>query len=483
MEVDKMFHNKKNGLKELATLAPIIEQPSNREAYAIYKRLEKGRVQFNNLSSDGLSAAMDISTVSLSLNEKAELLQQTCGDLERSISAIDTSSQTTSQITGEVTNAQDQQSMSIIEISVNAADILTHTQQSEESISSIIDISQSASSFSREMKSDMESLLEVIQQMQEVISSINNISSQTNLLALNASIEAARAGEAGKGFAVVADEIRTLAEQTNALTSNMGGFVSKVENASQRSRKSIASTADALTQMAEKLTEIDGLNKENRQKVIDINNEINNIAGSSAEISNALGQLDEQSAELHGQISYLTEDVSRISEVSKGIKDVLRPLESAEKHLSALNQTAGQMSADHFYMLDNKQFLQQIRSAADAQNLWLENLQKMIEGGKPTSLQTDAAKCAFGHFYYSRTPGNPRILQIWKEVEPMHKELHKAGKDAILALQSEKKEQAEKLYKHAQELSASLENKFETICSEVEQLEQSHINVFETISE
>lgn len=483
MEVGKMFHKKKNGLKELATLAPLAEQPSNKEAYAIYKRLEKGRKQFNTLSSDGLSAAMDISTVSLTLNEKAELLKQTCGYLERSISAIDASSKTTSRITGEVTNAQEHQSMSIIEISVNAADILTHTQQSEESIGSIIDISQSASSFSKEMKSDMESLLEVIQQMQEVISSINNISSQTNLLALNASIEAARAGEAGKGFAVVADEIRTLAEQTNALTSNMGKFVGKVENASQRSKKSIASTADALAQMTEKLTEVDTLNKENRQKVIDINNEINNIAGSSAEISHALEQLDEQSTELYGQISYLTEDVSRISEVGKSMKDIMRPLDSAENHLSDLNHVVGQMSADHFYMPDNKQFLRQIRSAIGAHTLWLENLGKMVETGKVTALQTNNKKCAFGHFYYSRTPGNLRILPIWKKIEPVHKELHQTGKGVILALQSEKTEQAEKLFKHVQELSSSLLHDFETITSEIERLDQNHINVFETLSE
>lgn len=477
-----MFHNKKNGLQELATLAPITEQPSNREAYAIYKRLEKGRRQFNQLSSAGLNAAMDISTVSLTLNEKSESLQKTCEYLEKSISALDTSSRTTSQITGEVTNAQEQQSMSIIEISVNAADILEHTQQSEESISDIIDISRSASSFSEEMKSDMESLLEVIEQMQDVISSINKISSQTNLLALNASIEAARAGEAGKGFSVVADEIRTLAEQTNALTSNMGGFVGKVENASQRSRKSIASTADALNQMSVKLSEVDNLNKENRQKVIDINNEINNIAGSSAEISNALEQLDEQSSQLSGQISYLTEDASHISAVSESMQDVIRPLNSAENRLSELNKTVGEMSADHFYMIDNDQFLHQIHSAVEGHNQWLEHLHQMIESGKVTALQTDNTKCSFGHFYYSRTPGNPHILKIWKEIEPIHKELHKTGKDAILALQAEDSEQAEKLYLHARELSASLEQHFETISSEVKDLNMKHINVFETTS-
>lgn len=476
-----MFRNKKNGLKELATLAPITKQPSNQETYAIYKRLEKGRRQFNEASSYALDAAMSISAVSLNLDDKAKSLQKTSSYLEKSISTLAASSKTTARITNEVTNAQEQQSASIIEISVNAANILEHTQQSEDSISDIIGISQSASSFSEEMKSDMESLLEVIEQMQDVIASINNISSQTNLLALNASIEAARAGEAGKGFAVVADEIRTLAEQTNSLTSNMGGFVGKVEHASQRSQKSIASTAGALTQMSEKLLEVDALNKENRQKVIDINNEINSIAGSSAEISSALEQLEEQSEELDGQISYLTKDAATVAAVSKSILMIIQPLDTAEEQLSGLNKTIGQMTSDYFYMIGNDKFLYQIQSAIDAHKLWLENLHKMVETGTITPLQTNDAKCAFGHFYFTRKPGNPRILSIWKEIEPLHRELHQTGKDAIHALESGNQAQAEKYFTHAKELSDSLLHHFESISSEVKQLTQNHINVFETI--
>lgn len=476
-----MFHNKKNGLKELATLTPIIENSSNREAYAIYKRLEKGRKQFNEVSSSALASAMDMSSVSLVINERAKLLQETCNSLESSISCLNTSSAATTKIMEEVTNAQEQQSMSIIEISMNAADILTHTQQSEENIGAIIGISQSASSFSHEMTDDMESLLEVIQQMQEVISSINSISSQTNLLALNASIEAARAGEAGKGFAVVADEIRQLAEQTNALTSNMGGFVGKVEKASQRSRKSIASTTDALSQMTEKLDEIDSLNKENRQKVIDINNEINNIAGSSAEISGSLAQIEGQSSELSEQVSNLTENASSIYEVCKELKDIVHPLDTAEEHLSALNKTIGQMANDYFYMIDNDKFLKEILSAIDAHALWLENLQKIVSSEKITTLQTDAAKCSFGHFYYTRKPSNPRVLPLWNKIEPLHAEFHRTGKDIIDAIKNGNRKKAEELYKHAEELSVSLLHSFEAMSAEVERLTQEHINVFEAV--
>ena len=124
--------------------------------------------------------------------------------------------------------------------------------------------------------------------------------------------------------------------------------------------------------MSEKLTEIDALNQENRQKVIDINSEINVIAGSSAEISNSLDQIDEQSTELDNQISYLKEDVSYLEQINSGLKDINKPIHTAEDSLSKLNKMIGQMTTDYFYMIDNATFDRQILSAINAHKLWVE---------------------------------------------------------------------------------------------------------------
>ena len=63
------------------------------------------------------------------------------------------------------------------------------------------------------------------------VGAINRIASQTNLLAINASIEAARAGQAGKSFAVVASEVSNLAANSKKTANDIQNISKDVTTA------------------------------------------------------------------------------------------------------------------------------------------------------------------------------------------------------------------------------------------------------------
>ncbi len=466
-------------LRALMTLAPIDEASANPNLYKMYKRLKEGREQFEHLADKTLDSAMDISSLSLKLNDKCEYLQTISIDLSSLSTEISQTSRTTSNITKEVSEAHDNLSKSIVDIAGNTAVILEHIQQSETNIDHVVEISNEASKSSTLMKEDMNSLAKMIGNMQDIISAINAISSQTNLLSLNASIEAARAGEAGRGFAVVAEEIRKLAEETSQLTSQMSEFVSGVEEASHKSTQSVDATVTALTEVNEGMEQIRSINHENRIKLSEINEEITNLAASSEEISSSISEVDNQIGSLDSGIEQLANNAAAVMNTSKAVGDIVLPLETIELDLIEANHTVGQMTTDYYYMLSNRLFIEEVTHAIDAHSAWVEALSTMVETQQVDVLQTDSTRCGFGHFYYAMTPKNTKVADLWTNIEEKHSRLHQYGKQVISAIKSGNMNQATAEYQKAKDLSEELIGEFEVIIQTVEELNQTQKNVFE----
>ena len=373
----------------------------------IYKRLLKGRKQFEVVMDKDISAVMQISSLDLALKQQTDELVNISNEVADSTEIIQKASEDSSLVAEQVNGQHEDLTRTIIQAAEDTSEVHKKIEAGQNELSVIKELSTNTIRGSREMQKDMDALLDVLEHMNEVISGINSISSQTNLLALNASIEAARAGEAGKGFAVVADEIRQLAEETQKLTANMGAFVEKIKEASQKSAKSVTATIDALGTVTEKIGNVWEINDENQQHVSRVNDSISSLAAVSEEISSSMVELESQTVSIKDQCMQLNESTQHLRKVSKKMKEVTAPVPEIEKLLDEAGKQLGDMTDDAFFRMEYTEFAKYIDKAIKAHQLWLENLKKMVDSRSLQPLQLDATKCGFGHFYYSMTPKTP----------------------------------------------------------------------------
>lgn len=460
-------------------MQPVERQNGSRELLEVHERLMKGRKSFEEVVSNTLTSAMGMSALDLQVSDRVEELQNISSDLSVLTGDLKETSRQTTEITNEVSKSHEMLSASIAEISSNTADSLEEIEKSQKNIENIKGLSRQASEDSKKMQADMAALMSVIDQMQTVIANINAISGQTNLLALNASIEAARAGEAGAGFAVVADEIRQLADETKALTDNMGKFVGDIQAASSQSVESVETTVKALEQINDNLTVVVEVNTDNRERLKEINESLTNIAATGGEISSSMNDVGSHISYLDQRLEGLNADAKNLDQVSQQLSKVIAPMCAIEDNLKNTAQRMGKMAHDTFYMPDNAMFIENVNKAVEAHKNWLKTLDKMIYNEKAQPLQTNEHKCGFGHFYYAVEPKNKEIQAIWKGIEGKHKQLHGYGAQAITALKHGNPEEARTAYKKAEDISKTLLADFDTIIKLSQKLDKEGIRVFE----
>lgn len=406
-----------------------------------------------------------VSSYSIQLNYFSKDLKSTSSKLRNSTDILLSSVQETNSALNEIANSSTANSEYISELSNKSNKISSHISTNANTLNKIAQVTQGLSTESRGMENDMKNLMTLVAEIQKLMDGINGIASQTNLLALNASIEAARAGEHGKGFSVVADEVKKLSETTTVQLNNMKNFVEKIEVASKESITSVTHTITSIDSMEIYTKDMSTIFEDTKKHVEEISNDIHTLASNMEEISASTEEVNSAMEVVSDNVSFINEESINIDSKAENIRNVRVGIDELDTEITELTKLSSNLTKHNYFSLSNHDFIEALDSAISAHGSWVKTLEYMSENMTLKPLQLDSNKCGFGHFYNSITPSNENILEIWKNIDVLHKDFHNLGHVVIDAIKNNDKPTALSTTKKAQDLSIKLISMLERIKS------------------
>ncbi|MGC7870496.1 methyl-accepting chemotaxis protein [Desulfosporosinus sp. SYSU MS00001] len=477
-EADYILKYVEKTLNGLKVEEPKVEYPIHISFLNYFRRLFENEKQMGASTKELLSITASLSSFDVDMSHISSKLI----DFAKEMSVLSESNlavvEETNAGMSEVNNTVQNTSETLSQLSEASAQLVKGNQNSLQELKEVNQLKEEVMVDAGIMSEKVDQLVDMANKVNEIVYGVGEIAEQTNLLALNASIEAARAGENGRGFAVVAEEIRKLADNTKQSLEGMKNFMASIQKAAQEGKQSMDNTISLTEKMSHKIEVITGTMEQDvsmlQTTITDvqlISEAMDGIRTSTQEINQAMDVSSREAEKLTQMTQVIHQDAMISADYAKKISQIDEQLSNiVKRQMKSLHGTVNAMTNDEF--LDN------IQKAKIAHDSWLKNLKRIAEEMVVYPLQTNSAKCAFGHFYQSMNVTHPAIKDEWKAIDAVHDEFHKLGERVIDVVNKKQQPMALELYRQAEVLSNEIFRYLDAITEKVEELTKQGTTLF-----